>query len=323
MKTKLIIVLALLLLMATVLFMVRDFFCNTQLPTFNPYEYDISEFKEVPPDKICYIETGQIPLDFQKVKGIATDFKNRIYVTGDEKVVIYDRNGEPVSEFATGNTTSCISVSNNGTVFLGMGDHIEVFDFAGNRLHKWNPPSEKTYITSIAVDDTSVFIADAGNKIVYHYNTNGEFLNEIGKKDSLKGIRGFFVPSPYFDLLTGREGEVWIVNPGYHAFESYDKKGNLKYTWSESSMQLEGFSGCCNPTHIAMLSDGSFVTSEKGIERVKIHYPNGDFKCVVASPDQFEKGTTGLDLAVDGNDRILILDPHRNLVRIFREEKPA
>ena len=38
---------------------------------------------------------------------------------------------------------------------------------------------------------------------------------------------------------------------------------------------------------------------------------------VVATPDSFNEGTKGLDLAVDSKDRILVLDPERNQVRVF------
>ncbi len=69
-----------------------------------------------------------------------------------------------------------------------------------------------------------------------------------------------------------------------------------------------------------MLSNGSFVTSEKGIERVKIHKANGDFECVVAASDQFVEGTTGLDIAVDSKDRIFVLDPVKLMVRIFEKK---
>ncbi len=85
-------------------------------------------------------------------------------------------------------------------------------------------------------------------------------------------------------------------------------------------MELDGFSGCCNPTNICILDDGDFVTSEKGIVRIKIHSPNGKFKTVVATPDDFEKGTTGLDMAVDSKERIIILDPVREQVRIFEKK---
>ncbi|MCD4737286.1 MAG: hypothetical protein K8R53_14680, partial [Bacteroidales bacterium] len=165
-----------------------------------------------------------------------------------------------------------------------------------------------------------IFIADAGEKIVHHYNLKGEPLNKIGRKNKEKGIPGLFIPSPYFDLLIGRDNELWVVNPGRHAFEAYKKNGELISSWTRTSMQLDGFSGCCNPTHIAMLSDGSFVTSEKGLVRVKIHSPSGDFKCVVAQPDQFDKETRGLDLAVDSKDRVIVLDPVKKQVRIFENK---
>ncbi len=85
-------------------------------------------------------------------------------------------------------------------------------------------------------------------------------------------------------------------------------------------MGLDGFSGCCNPSNFVILPNGSFVTSEKGIIRVKIHNPAGEFETVVATPNQFEKGTTGLDLAVDSDGRILVLDPKKGMVRIFSKK---
>ena len=69
-----------------------------------------------------------------------------------------------------------------------------------------------------------------------------------------------------------------------------------------------------------MLSDGSFVSSEKGLERIKIHTPSGDFKTVVAGPDSFIEGTTGLDLAVDSKDKIYVLDPVKEIVRVFEKK---
>ena len=67
----------------------------------------------------------------------------------------------------------------------------------------------------------------------------------------------------------------------------------------------------------AFMTDGSFVTSEKGIERIKVYGPDGIYKYLVASPDSFEEGTRGLDLAVDSQERILVLDPVKKKVRIF------
>jgi hypothetical protein len=84
-------------------------------------------------------------------------------------------------------------------------------------------------------------------------------------------------------------------------------------------MSIEGFCGCCNPTHIAILRDGSFVTSEKGIARVKIYNRLGNLISLVAGPDQFIEGTEGLDLATDSEQRIYVLDPKQKAIRIFEK----
>ena len=125
------------------------------------------------------------------------------------------------------------------------------------------------------------------------------------------------IPSPYFDVAIGRQGEIWAVNSGLHQFEAYNEQGEQFSSWKRTSMHWYGFSGCCNPSHIAVLSDGSFVTSEKGLVRIKIHEPTGDFKCVVAAPNEFNENTRGIDLAVDSKDRIYAIIPEMNEVRIY------
>ena len=78
--------------------------------------------------------------------------------------------------------------------------------------------------------------------------------------------------------------------------------------------------GLKNPTHIAVLSDGSFVSSEKAIPRVKIYSQTGVFSCIVAGSDKFDEGTKGLDLAVDSKNKIYVLDPVRKQIRIFEKK---
>ena len=86
-------------------------------------------------------------------------------------------------------------------------------------------------------------------------------------------------------------------------------------------MELTGFAGCCNPTHFLILEDGRYVTSEKGIPRVKICNRLGEFTALVAGVERFDEGTVGLDLARDSAGRILVLDPARRAIRIFVEGK--
>ncbi len=320
MKQKVIIGFSLILLLIVIFFMWKDFFVNNNKNQSNPYEYKLDNLKNIDPELITYTEVNQIKPDLQNPIAITIDKNDRIYITGENKVIVYDNAGQQISSFDIDEPANCINVSTKGEILLGMLDHIEVRTGEGIVKSVWESVDENSVITSIASTEEFVFVADAGKKIVYQYDINGQLINNIGKKDTLKGVPGFIIPSPYFDLLIGTQGKLWVVNPGRHSFENYDFDGNLISSWERTSMQLEGFSGCCNPSNIALLSDGSYVTSEKGLERVKIHTPSGDFKTVVAGPESFEEGTTGLDLAIDSNDRIYVLDPIKELIRIFEKK---
>jgi len=319
-QNKSIIIIAIIFIIAIVIFMAYDFFGDFSRSEKNVYEYNLDSFEKVDASLVNYKEVQQIVPGIEVLKGIAINNDDNIYVTGEDKILIYNNDGNLLKEINTESNALCITVDEGENIFLGAKDHIEIWSSDGNKKDTWEILNPKVIITSIAISDSSVFVADAGNKIVYHYDMEGNIKNEIGRKDSLAGIQGFIIPSPYFDLAIGRDGELWVVNSGRHQFESYDKKGNQKSTWKKTSMQLDGFSGCCNPSHIAILPNGSFVTSEKGIVRVKIHEPSGEFRSVVAPPELFEKGTRGLDLAVDSENRIIVLDPKKGLVRIFEEK---
>jgi len=298
----------------------KDFFVNTNKNQNNPYEYKLDNLKHIDPDIITYHEVRQIKPDMNTPIAIAIDKNDQVYVSGKNKVIIYNKDGNIISSFNIDSTAYCININTRGDILLGMFDHIEIRNYLGEIIAVWEAINEKSVITSIATNNELVFVADAGNKVIYQYKLSGQLINEIGKKDTLKGSPGFVIPSPYFDLLVGNHGKLWVVNPGRHAFENYNFEGELISTWERTSMQLEGFSGCCNPSHIAILSNGSFVTSEKGLERVKIHLPSGEFESVVAGPESFEEVTKGLDLAVDSNDKIYVLDPVKKQIRIFEKK---
>ncbi len=283
----------------------------------NPFEYDISKFKKIDPALIKYKETRQINVNLEKLNSLAVGPENNIYVTGDNTLIIMQGNGQTISRIELDESAKCTTVDPDKRIYLGMIDHVEVYDSKGKRQSKWERLGDHAYITSIAVTEDDVFVADAGNRVVLRYNTSGKLLGRIGKKDLEREIPGLIVPSPYLDVAIGYEGYLWVVNPGLHALENYTSDGTLRSSWEKTSMGIGGFCGCCNPTHIAILPDGSFATSEKGLPRVKILNQSGDLTAVVAGPKHFKEGTVGLDLAVDSLGRILVLDPSTGVVRIF------
>jgi len=285
------------------------------------FTYDLSELKKVDPALIHYEQAASVPTGMMKPKAIAVGADRRLFVAGDGGVRVFDAAGKPVLQFKTGGEPHCIALGKTGTVYVGMKDHVEVYDVSLKRAAAWKGLGERAYVTSLAVGKADVFVADAGNRVLLRYDTSGKLLKRIGEEDAAKHAPGLVVPSPYFDVALGPEGMLWLTNPGRRRVECYTYDGAFRFAWGKFSMKVEGFCGCCNPTHLAIDAGGNFITSEKGLPRVKVHDDEGNFKSVVAAPADFADGTVGLDLAVDAKGRILVLDPKRREVRIFVKKR--
>lgn len=316
MKQKLIIAGAVLLLIALVVWMVADLLPGDQAPKKNPYDYGLSELRLI--DSLpSYTEILPLRPSMEEILAIATDPGGKIFIAGKGGVQILSPAGRTLNRFSIPGLATCLAVMPDGNLAIGMEDHLEIWSPAGILIASWDPPDSLAMITSVAGTPDFVYLADAGKKVVHQYDRKGALLSQIGQKDPERKIPGFVIPSPFFDLGISPAGDLWVVNPGRHQFEKYMPDGSLAKSWGEASLRVEGFTGCCNPSHFTFLADGAFVTSEKGIERVKVYNPDGSFRCLVAGAEAFDEGTRGLDLAAGIDGRIFVLDPARNLVHVF------
>ncbi len=292
---------------------------NSKKNQKNPFEYNIENFKKSDSSLFHYAEVQQIPVDLPYVYGITVSPDDKIYVSGDSAILVLNKEGSVESTIKTGKTVHCLAFDANRDLYLGMIGHVEVYNNKGTKKSQWESLGEDAIITSIAVSKEYVFIADAGNRIVWKFDKNGNLQGRIGEKNEAKDIPGFVIPSPYFDVAVDPDGFLWAANTGRHSLENYTAEGDFRSSWGEYSMKIDGFCGCCNPSHFMILDDGSFVTSEKGIPRVKVYNRLGNLVSVVAGADQFDEGTVGLDLAKDSAQRIYVLDPRKKMIRIFKK----
>ena len=264
-----------------------------------------------------YKEIKGIDINALFLYSLSLDNKDNIYVTVDKKLLILDPGGSELKNIKLSAPGRALALAENSDIYIGFKKNIAVYDSAGKEKSTWEKIDKESMITSLTISGNSLFIADAGTSSVWKFDLEGKRLGKIGVENRKKGIPRFVVPSPYFDLATAPDGSIWIVNPGFHKLENFALDGSLKRMWGDLSSGIGGFSGCCNPTNIALLKDGSFVTSEKGDIRVKLYNPKGNFNALVAGESQFRKGTKGLDLAVDSKNRIFVLDPKMKKIRIF------
>ncbi|MBV8879942.1 MAG: hypothetical protein JO332_08270 [Planctomycetaceae bacterium] len=277
----------------------------------------IESFLKVDPKLIIAKEDGRVGTGLKELRAIAVGPDDRIYAAGDKCFEILGADGKVAAKVDLDKTPSCLAVDAGSTVYVGVWDHVEVFDAKGARTASWEKPGPTAWLTSIAVTDKDVYAADFGDKSVIHYDKSGKIQRRLGEAGKVEGTGKYEIPSPYFDVAVDAHGTPWVAHTGRRLLETYNADGSLASAWGKSGPQIEKFSGCCNPSHFTMRKDGSFVTSEKGLVRVKIHAANGDLVGVVAAAKDFEKGIHGLDLAVDSKDRILVADPGTASVRIY------
>jgi hypothetical protein len=286
----------------------------------NPYEYQVGPSATIHPNQIAYAERDPIQVAATNLRALAIDPDDRLYVASDSALFVLSIEGHVKVRIEIDEPIHCLAAPDGKQLYVGFKNRIARFDYAGRFKGEWPFTGEESYLTSIAVSEKYVFAADAGQRCVWCYDHNGNVVRTFGEKDSLKNVPGFVIPSPYFDIVVDDEALLWAVNPGRHEIEQYNESGGMRTFWGEASASVEGFSGCCNPTHIALLSDGYWVTSEKGIPRVKLYAPSGEFSAVVAGQQQFNEDASGLDLAVDSQDRIFVLDPSRQCIRVFEKK---
>lgn len=255
-----------------------------------------------------YFETGKIFTAFEVPRGFTIGPEGRLFVVGDKALHIVNPEGQYTEQKLDGKP-GCVALSKDNLLYVGMGDHVVVLDNCGRWQATWDSLPEGSLLTSIAIHEDDIWVADAGMKTVHHYDKKGNLLGELGNK--------LVVSSPHLDVAVATDGRVWIVNPGMHRLEEYGGEGNLLRSWGVFNAELAGFTGCCNPTDFAFLPDGRFITAEKGIARVKVYLPDGTLEALVAGPDDFAPGDVGLDVAADASGRIFVLDPLARNVRIF------
>ena len=318
---------------------------------------DRRKHETIDPALIGYEQTGAIPVGMRQARALAIGPERRIYVAGDKSVRIFQPDGTQHAEIALEEEPRCLAVAaaglpSPGLIYVGFTrqadgaprekgaagrrGHVEVYGPDGSRQAVWEP-IDGAVLTSIAVAEQGVFVADAGNRVVHRFDAAGKRIGRIDGRNQDPGSPGFVIPSPFFDVAVGPDGLLWVVNPGLLKLQAYTADGKLQLFWGGPSSSIEGFFGCCNPAHFTFLPDGRFVTAEKGLLRVKVYSPHGELLSVVAGPEQldshlgaegngrFEHEYKAVDVAADSRGRVLVLDPGRGRLRIFepKQGKPS
>jgi hypothetical protein len=294
---------------------------------------DIISMTKIDPAMILYEEIDKpVATGFIESRNVTVDTSGILYLVGDQAIRMMDSRGRIKDTIELNVTPYCL-IPADKHFYIGTRDRIVIADKKGKVQTKWSSLGDHAWITSITLADEHIYIADAGQRIVWSYDLKGNFIRRIGEKNPEKNIPGFVVPGPYFDLAMAPDGLLRVSNPGRHQVEAYTVKGDREFAWGKFGNGLEDFTACCNPVSFTILADGNIITCEKGFARVKIYDTFGNLMGFVADPEQLanvspEVGVKtervqryGFDVTADSNGYVYILDRARNVVRFFKRKQ--
>lgn len=283
-----------------------------------------AEQRKVDPALVTYSQVREIATGLAEPRGVAVGPDGRAWVVGDREVRAFGAEGTAWIGFAVSEEPRCIAVDDGGNVLIGYRAWVRQHNVSGAVLAEWPVEGKQPFVTCVTPHGGGVWVADAGDRVVLRYSRSGQLTGRLGERDAGRKVPGLVLPSYHLDVLVDEGGRVLVNNPGRLTVETYKPDGAFVESMGKASMAIDGFCGCCNPTDLALLPDGRIVTSEKGIPRVKVLRRDGTLDCVVAGPDDLSvSADSGLDLSVDGEGRVLVLDPHARLVRVFAPGAPA
>jgi hypothetical protein len=253
--------------------------------------------------------SAELPVEVGSLTSVSSSAKGSIYVGGDSFVLCYDSDLKSTWTLKTPYPVTALSASGD-TLFAATMDLLLVISSDGKIMDEWGPFEDKGFITSVTSNRSYVAFADAGNKMVFVLDKNGQVKYLVGQSGEK-----FVVPSPYFDVSLDTDNDLFVANTGMRRIEKRSIDGDIESYFGEPGTAPESFCGCCNPAHMISVPQG-FVTAEKGINRIKVLSKTGQFVEFVSSNNNFMVSMP-LDLASADGKTIYAANPADSKLYVF------
>ncbi len=221
----------------------------------------------------------------------------------------------------------------DGTVFVGGGGKLAMFDANGKRLKIIDTDEiygAKALTSGLYADDKHVFVAfGLGNSMRAtedFYRFDRDLTNPKMIVEQQYGC------CAHIDIEV-RNGEVLIAENSRHRVNRFDLDGKYLGTWGKRDRtSIEGFAACCNPCNTDFSADGVLYTCESGVGRVKKYSQDGKYLGLVGYVDttKFDRGSRlaaqscYIPMEVGANaSRIYVMDVRAHIIRVLEEKSPG
>ncbi len=239
-----------------------------------------------------------------------------LYGLGDAEVRVFAPDGTLVKSWKAPDSAACLAAASDGRVFVGGADRVHIFEGTGARVGGFTAgtPGRPAAITAIKVFGGEVLVADAAARLIRRHTMDGRLIGEIGSRTK---TGTFILPNRSLDFDVDSNGIVVAGDTGRHRVTLWALDGSPRGSFGKFGMtRPEDFVGCCNPVDVAFAPDGTIVTGEKMVSRVKVYEREGKLLGVIG-PEHFDPGCTTIRLAVDSKGRIAAADPVRREIKVF------
>lgn len=297
---------SLLIILAFILYMIYD----TVTPDRNNESPEAAAEEPLPPDQ--WVVSAEMLSAEGSLTSVAVSEKGNIFLGGDSYISAYDPALNKIWGIKTPARISALCVHGD-TLFAAADQLIMLFDADGKTIGEWGPFEDNAIITSLASNRSYVAFADAGNRTVFVLTSDGRVKSMIGQSGD-----EFIIPSPYFDVALGRDNKLYISNPGKRRIETRTIDGDLVSFFGSPGLSPDAFCGCCNPSHFTLIPDG-FLTTEKGINRIKILNSQGSFQEFVSSDENFV-ASIPLDISTADGQTVYAANPADSKLYVFKRK---
>jgi len=246
--------------------------------------------------------------------GIAVDGHGHgdVYAAGEAEIKVFDATGRLARRWSTSRPAWSVAVAGDGSVYAGELGQIEIFDGAGKLRDTWRDDKLLRRVTAIGFSGDSVLAGDSADRAIRRFDRGGRFLNNIGKDNPLGGL---LIPNGVVDFGVDGEGIVFAANPGKHRVERYTPGGQLLgHIGRFDGNDPAGFTGCCNPTNVAI--GDAIYTAEKAGPRAKVYDFGGKLLAVIAT-EPFDANCKNMDIAVDSRGRVYVVETVKLAIFVF------
>lgn len=252
----------------------------------------------------------------RSLHGLAVGPRDAVYALGDGEVRVFDGSGRVVRRWQVAEASSCLGVAADGRVVVGSPGRVDIFNATGARVGGFvvGTPEKPAAVTAIRVAGDLLLLADAAARVIRKYDVRGAERGVIGAQNK---TGGFMLPNRSLDFDVDAAGVVHAADSGRHQVTSWTVDGAMVASFGRFGMvKPEDFVGCCNPVNLAVAPDGSIVTAEKAVARLKVFGRDRGLLAVIG-PEHFDPMCRHIHVAVDSTGRVVAGDPERRAIAVF------